>query len=84
MRVQYPEDVYKEPFSRRSDDGDRHFNLGTTIETGRDFAEGSSELRIGVDEVTAIAQRERIELRGERRDGAAHAADQQRARLVED
>lgn len=53
VRVQYPEDVYREPFSRRSDDGDRHFNLATSIETGRDYAEGSSELRIGVDEVPA-------------------------------
>lgn len=53
VRVQYPEDVYREPFSRRSDDGDRHFNLATSIETGRDYAEASSELRIGVDEVPA-------------------------------
>ncbi len=53
VRVQYPEDVYKEPFSRRFDDGDRHFTLTSNIETGRDFAESSSELRIGVDEVPA-------------------------------
>lgn len=51
VRVQFPEAVYKDPYSRRSDDGDRHFTLASTIETGRDFAEAASELRIGVDEV---------------------------------
>lgn len=51
VRVEFDEDVFSQPGSRRTDDGDRHFSLVVRTDQGRRHVEASAEMRIAAESV---------------------------------
>ncbi len=51
VRLEFEEDVWAQPGSRRTEDGDRHFSLVVQTELEKRHAEANVEVRIGVDRV---------------------------------
>jgi tetratricopeptide (TPR) repeat protein len=51
VRVDFPEDVWTQPTSQRSDDGDAHFNVSIHAEGTRRSAEYTADVRILADRV---------------------------------
>lgn len=51
IRVEFAEDVFSQPSSRRIDDGDAHFSLSSTVDAARNLVEFNTEVRVGVTQV---------------------------------
>ena len=51
VRVEFAENVYQQPGSRRSEDGDRHFSVSVQAESGTNFLAYNAEVRILADQV---------------------------------